>query len=307
MPVSPVKSILFITPSSIGDIILTTPTLEALHLLWPEAVMDFVGSEHNQEIFRHCPYAGDFFVRNKKEGLSGRLRLIRRLRLKQYDLGVDLRTDGLLWLLRVKQRMHKIPGRAHHYLHSVEKHFLTIAKLAKGMPIPQTKIWLSDTERDHAEKILSDLEGKRILAMAPGAAAEDKDWSPQNFSALANQLKTHFDAVLLLGSAQNQPLAQAVAALLELPCLDLCGRTDLLLAAALLQRAQAFVGNDSGLGHIASAVGTPAVTVFGAGELWRYRPWGTRTAWVKAEHHDIAGVTPQQVKDILLKLLEGQS
>ena len=78
---------------------------------------------------------------------------------------------------------------------------------------------------------------------------------------------------------------------------------DLLVAAALLEQCAAFVGNDSGLGHIASAVDIPALTVFGPGEPQRYRPWNPQGAWLQSKSRAIADVSPQQAADALNALL----
>lgn len=299
----PVRHILFVTLSNIGDAILTTPALEALHRAYPDARIDLVGDARSEIIFRHCPYRGEIFLRHKKEGWAGLLRLIWQLRRRRYDLAVDLRTDGLLWLLRARQRVTKLPAHAGRNLHSAEKHFRAVALLTGG-DIPPARIWLPASERSAAQTQLQAFRGRRILALAPGANWAPKIWPSRHFSALANRLPDHFDAVLLLGSTQDQPRAAQVAAGLQLPCLNLCGQTSLLQAAALLEQARCFVGNDSGLGHIASAVGTPTLTVFGPGEPDRYHPWGQHTAWLQSVSRDISDVSPEQAGDALLSLLE---
>jgi ADP-heptose:LPS heptosyltransferase len=80
-----------------------------------------------------------------------------------------------------------------------------------------------------------------------------------------------------------------------MPVLNLAGRTDLSLAAALLMRASVFIGNDSGLGHIAAAVGRPTMTVFGPGRPERYRPWGSKTEVVRAPQADLGRLTSDEV------------
>lgn len=306
MPQS-VRSILFVTLSNIGDAILTTPALEALHQAYPDAVIDIVGDARSDIVFRHCPYRGEIFLKRKKEGWHGVLNLVRTLRKKRYDLAVDLRTDGLLWLLRAKQRISKLPSRNSKHLHSAEKHFRAVAPLTALSEPPPAKIWLGAAERTQAAAWLADFAGKRVLALGPGANWPPKIWPAANFAALANLLQEHFDVVLLLGNAQDKLRAADTAAATWLPVLDLCGRTDLLGAAALLEQSRAFVGNDSGLGHLASAVGTPTVTVFGPGEPWRYRPWGQRACWLQDPQCDIGNVAPAEVAKLLAKLLEGNA
>ncbi len=89
----------------------------------------------------------------------------------------------------------------------------------------------------------------------------------------------------------------------ELRVLDCCGKTDLLTTAALLEQADYFVGNDSGLGHLASAVGTPSFSVFGVGQPHRYRPWGDKALWLQDAEHNIANVTAQSVAEKIVSAL----
>jgi heptosyltransferase-3 len=301
--VKPVQSILFITLSNIGDAILTTPTLEALHQRYPDAMIDIVGDARSDIIFKHCPYVGTVFLKHKREGWRGLIQLVRALRKKRYDLAVDLRTDGLLWLLRARRRLTKLNNQDHLSLHSAEKHFRAIAPLVSGTPLP-TQIWLSPTEETEAQRMLADYAGQRILAVGPGANWAPKTWPAEYFAALINLLQNRFDAVVLLGNAQNQPLAAIVEAQVKLPVINLCGKTDLLLVAALLKRCAAFIGNDSGLGHLASAVNIPTLTIFGPGEPWRYRPWSPQSVWLQSESGIIADITPEQARDTLLPILD---
>lgn len=291
----PVRKILFITLSNIGDVILSTPALEALHQTYPDAVIDIVGDARSDIVFRHCPYVGKVILKHKRQGWRGLLALVRQLRQQRYDLAVDLRTDGLLWLLRARRRLHKCSNRQGMHLHSAEKHFRSIAPIVgNSAPLP-TKIWLSDAERTQARHLLLKFEGQRILALGAGANWPPKIWPAQHFAELANLLKDRFDAVLLLGGTQDQPRAAAVAEALQLPSINVCGNTDLLLSTALLEQADFFVGNDSGLGHLASAVGTPSMTVFGPGQPWRYRPWSSQALWLQDPQQEIANVSPTAV------------
>ena len=92
------KTILLITLSNIGDAVMTTPVMTALHNKYPRAVMDIVADARSGEIFTQCPYKGEIFLKDKQAGWQGLLRLVKQLRMKRYDLMVDLRTDGLTLL-----------------------------------------------------------------------------------------------------------------------------------------------------------------------------------------------------------------
>ncbi len=90
------RHILLITLSNIGDALMTTPVLEALHRQYPQAVIDIVTDARASDLFEHCPYRGEIIL--KQKGWRGTIALLKQLRVTRYDLIVDLRTDGLTLL-----------------------------------------------------------------------------------------------------------------------------------------------------------------------------------------------------------------
>ncbi|MCY4209802.1 MAG: glycosyltransferase family 9 protein [Gammaproteobacteria bacterium] len=284
----PGSRFLFITLSNIGDALLTTPVLQFLHEYDPRATIDIVGDERSSILFRHCPYRGEIYHKHKKRLLRGVPALLAALRRNHYDLVVDLRTAFLAYLIRAEQRFARSSrdGR----LHAVEKHFSTIAGLAGARAIPPTALWLSRTERDYAAGICRQLPGQKWLCIGPGANWERKIWPAQNYAQTAAALGAEFDALALLGSGADNRHAQRIAQQAPLPCVNLCGQTTLLQAAAVLERMTLLLGNDSGLGHIAAALGTPSFTLFGPGQPTRYHPWGPHAAWHSAPDQVIESI-----------------
>ena len=301
---TPLQRILLITLSNIGDVVLTTPVLERLHQRYPEAVIDILTDARASELLTHCPYRGDILLKDKRAGWRGVLQLVRALRRSRYELIVDLRTDGLAYLLRAKRRYTKWGARPPGS-HAVEDHMGVIAAL--GGAIPPTHIWLNDDLRGNAATQLMTLPGQRWLALGPGANSPPKIWAVERFRDMVTLTKESFDAVILLGGPADRERAACVAEDCALPCLNLCGATDLLQAAAVLARARAFVGNDSGLGHLASAVGTPTLTVFGPGRPLRYHPWGPQCAWIVAEDRNLDSLSAHSVAGRLRTLLEASA
>lgn len=297
----PVQRVLLVTLSNIGDAVLTTPVLEHLHGLYPAAAIDIAADTRSSALFEHCPYRGEILSRRKGSGWRETLALIRRLRRVRYDLVVDLRTDGLAYLLRARRRCTKDGAATGH---TVERHLRALAALGPGPAAPATRLWLGEEDRRWAAAALGDAPAQRWLALAPGANWPPKIWPAASFAALAGTVREHFDAVALLGGPSDRERAEMVAANAALPCVDLCGRSSLLQAAAVLERCRVLVGNDSGLGHMASAVGTPTLTVFGPGQPGRYHPWGPWARWVVAPEQSLERLAPEVVVEQLLTLLE---
>lgn len=294
------QQILFITLSNIGDVVLTTPVLERLHQCYPAARIDIVTDARAQTVLTHCPYRGEIFLKEKRAGWRGLLRLLRHLHRTHYEVIVDLRTDGLAYLLRGRQRFTKWGARPLG-AHAVQDHMGVIAML--GGTIPPTRVWLNEELHTAAAQRLAALPNARWLALGPGANWPPKIWPAERFAELTGLMKHDFDAVMLLGGPGDRERAATVAKHCALPCVDCSGTTAILEAAALLAQARCFVGNDSGLGHLASAVGTLTLTVFGPGRPLRYHPWGPRSAWLVAEDQNLESLTAQRVAEALRALL----
>lgn len=294
------RNFLVITLSNIGDAVMTTPVLEALHARYPDAVIDLVADRRSSAVFTHCPYRGRMVFKEKHDGWRGTLQLLRELRQTRYDLVVDLRTDGLAYLLRARRRLTKWCAKPRGP-HAVEAHMGVLAALDIET-IPPTRIWLTAELQAEAAQRLHVLPGTRWLALGPGANWEPKIWPLPHFKELVERVRNDFDAIVLLGGPHDAERCERLSHNLPLETLNLAGKTNLLQAAAMLARVSVFVGNDSGLGHIASAMGTPTLTVFGPGQPDRYHPWGERARWLTSPENDLAQLRAETVADKLRSL-----
>jgi len=297
----PVRRILFITLSNIGDAVMTTPALQLVHETFPSARVDIVCDPRSHDIFVHCPFRGALIFKEKRRGLAGTLQLIRRLRREVYDLIVDVRTDGLAWLLCARRRLTKKRPSA-GARHAVQQHAAVVAPLAGARP-PAMRLWLDDAIRDKARLWVNELCAESILAIAPGANWLAKIWPAARFRELADRVADLVDGYVLVGSREDRSLGAELALGLKRPCLNLCGKTSLLEAGAVLERCTAFVGNDSGLGHLAAAAGTRTLTIFGPGDPERYRPWGAQSVWVASADREITSLASEPAVGALRRLL----
>ncbi|MDE0286323.1 MAG: glycosyltransferase family 9 protein [Gammaproteobacteria bacterium] len=282
------NNFLFITLSNIGDVLLTTPVLQFLHGYDTDARIDIIGDKRSSMLFRHCPYRGQVYHKHKRRFLRGVPSLWFELRRNRYDLVVDLRTDILARLVRADKRLGKTAGD--EQCHAVEQHFAAISPIAGGQEIPPVTLWLGQVDRDYAARVCRQLPGNRWLCIGPGANWEKKIWPAEKYALTADELRGRFDALVLLGNDSDNRQAELVAGRVRLPCVNLCGRTTLLQAGAVMERMTLFLGNDSGLGHVAAAVGAPSFTLFGPGNPERYHPWGPRAAWLAAPDGNIENI-----------------
>ena len=300
-----VSKILFITLSNIGDAIMTTPVLQALHKLYPEAVIDIVGDQRSSKIFKYCPFRGRILHKQKQKFLRGGPLLLKDLWFQYYDLIVDIRTDGLAYLIPAGKRYTKFNRKLNRKptgSHAVQQHMDIISELFQGDP-PQCRVWLSDAEKKFAEEALGKYYGKRLLGLGIGANAEIKIWPKENYLSLLDKTRGFFDAAIFLGDDRDKEFSDFISSQIEMPCINLCGVTDIIQAVAVQQCLVGFIGNDSGLGHMASAAGIPTITIFGIGDPGRYRPWGSKSIWLQGKDNKLGNIKVDDVVTSLNKII----
>ena len=291
---------LVVTLSNIGDLVMTTPVIEALHERFPGDAIDIVADRRSSALLEATPYLGTIYHRDKRAGFTEQLALLRRLRRQRYATVVDLRTPFWPWLLRAGQRFVK-PRRSKK-THAVEQHFEAVERLLPAHTAGPQRLYLDPSATAAAAQKLAALPGSHWLALAPGANWPGKRWPVSRYEALANHLANEFDGLIVLGSQDDieRPFNSAE---INLPVVDLSGHTSLPEVAAVLAQAGAFVGNDSGIGHIASAMQCPCLTVFGPGDPPRYRPWGDNATIIQTPNTDLARLEVDDVAAALTRLL----
>lgn len=291
----PIRSVLFISLSCVGDAIMTTPLLEALHQHFPEAMIDIVADKRSALLYQHCPYRARTLIKDKKKLLRGSVSLLREVLKKSYDVIVDVRTDGLAYLCRGRTRYTKWQ-RKPYGPHAVEQLMGVIHRLHGQERIPPTTVWISEEEKRFADNAVKDLPPGRWLYLAPAVTLASKSWPIENYIRLAHNVRDIFSAVILDGSPSEARVTNAVARGLKMPYVDLAGKTKLLQAAAVLRRASLFVGSDSGLGHVASAVATPTLTFFSNDKPERVLPWGNRAVWLSAADGHVSSISVEEAE-----------
>jgi ADP-heptose:LPS heptosyltransferase len=161
-----------------------------------------------------------------------------------------------------------------------------LGRLFQLDPPPSPLLWTAP----HHERAASALipPGALVLAIGPAANWRGKEWRAERFAALAQRL-TAADGLLpgapVLVLAASHERRQAEPLLASVPLhrqIDLVGKVDLLTAAAVLRRCALFIGNDTGLMHIAAASGTPTLGLFGPSPIAQYAPWGRQAMSVRS-------------------------
>lgn len=284
---------LFITLSNIGDAIMTTPVLEFIHRKNPNLIVDIVCDKKSYEIFEYCPYINKIFIKDKTKGFLGNLSLLKDLRKNRYEIAIDLRTDIYLHLIHSKKKFFKIKDNK---IHSVEKHFASIG--INEQILKKTKFWIPKKIEQETSNFFK--KNKKVLALGLGANSAFKIWPTKKYLKLSKYLKDKFDLVVLLGSSNDIKFSKLFVSEANINTIDFCGKLSLVQSAAVIKFSDYFIGNDSGLGHIASALGVPSFTIFGEGQPERYCPWGPTAKWYQNKEKDINLISPELIKELIL-------
>ena len=199
----------------------------------------------------------------------------------RWDLVVDIRASAISWLVPTRRRaiMRKRPG------HKTTQ----LAALLGISPPPLPVAWTGPADQARARGLVP--PGPPVIALGPTANWTGKIWPPERFVALAQALRGDVlagarVAVFAGPGAQERALAAPVLAALP-DAIDLVGNLSLPEAAACLQRCAIFIGNDSGLMHLAASASTPTLGLFGPGHPEEYSPAGRITAHVACGSEDM--------------------
>lgn len=302
-------NILIVKTSAIGDVIHTLPALWALRAHYPDAHITWVVEEAAADLLTGHPVLNRVLVASRKKWLTdlraGHLlcvlrecvQFVRLLRDTRYDLVIDF--QGLLksavWVFLAKGVRKVGFGRGmehaeHSYLvlnepvpavdmnqHAIDRSLL----LLKGIGVTATGIRYDlPSSAEHASEAASLLralgvgEQDRVVACNPMARWPTKLWEPASFAALADRLEREGVRVVFTGGPQDRSSIDDMCRLMTSRSRRLDGKTDLKTLAAIYRRAQVVVTTDSGPMHLAAAVGTAVVALFGPTAPWRTGPYG---------------------------------
>lgn len=280
-------NILLIKPGAIGDLLQLSPVARALRKKIAQAhITLLVGNEASIDLFRHNPSVDEILVYDKRKAhRSWRtfLNLWQEMRRRRFALVVNFqRSNPKTWLLATAA----FPARVLVYhkarrrtVHAVENHLEAVAPLGIDPRAAdhRLELFLGDEEERWADSLTAGegLVGRPLVALNLGASHPVNRWPVGYFAALAERLHTELGCgVLLVGGPQDRELADAVKTNIATPLVDLVGRTTLLQLGAVLSRCAVVVSGDTGPMHLATAVGTRVIALFGASDPSRTGPVG---------------------------------
>lgn len=283
----------------VGDTVLSYPTVQQLKALFPKSHLAILIPSYLVDLWKTLPYVDEIIPFQKKTGIGSvweDLNLSQSLKERNFDLAVILprsfRSAFHIFLARIPVRIgYENEGRSLFLTHGIHRtkevleghrvHYyrrlLEPFGRLEGLPSPQ--IVLREEDRRWADQTLKDLgveEGKPLIGMNPGATyGLAKCWFPDRFGKLGERLVEKWQSkILLFGKEEERPIIGEIVHRLGTEGIDMAGKTRLLQLAALLERCALLVTNDTGTMHMAAAVGTPVVALFGSTLPLVTGPWG---------------------------------
>ena len=303
-------NILIVKTSAIGDVTHTLPALNALRDHYPHAHISWLVEEASQDIVKGHHALDQVLVSkrkywvkeiqngNRKKAVKEIVQFIQMLRQKKYDLIIDfqnlLKSSMFIALARSRKKAgygvgmahseysyivlnHRVPAVPMDY-HAVYRELILIEKL--GIPVKRIAFDLPvfDSDRKAITDILfreGALNQMPIVAINPMAKWDTKLWDNTKFSKIADQCVSWGFQVIFTGSFDDYSGVNDIQGQMKNPSINLCGKTTLKSLAALYERSKLLITTDTGPMHIAAALGSPVVAIFGSTAPWRTGPFGS--------------------------------
>lgn len=270
----------------LGDVILSTPLVRQLREALPEARIDYLVEDGFAPVLEGCDLLDQVHVLPSGASWPQTLRIVRRLREADYDWALDLlgnpRSALLCLLSGARRRVGSRRGlRSRFYHHRRDRPAgdpsAVLHHLDKATPLwdelglrparpaaaeARTMLWVSDSERDTARKLVGPEDPSDIVLVHPGSKWPDKAWPRERWPELIRSLRSrHGGRVFVVSPPGESKTAQWVAEQSDgVRRLPEMGLRELF---ALLDEVRLYVGNDGGVLHASVALGTPTVGLFG--------------------------------------------
>ncbi len=305
------RVVLLVQLDHLGDAIISTAMLPALRRRYPNARIEVLASPWNREVFEAAPEVDRVLVCGANRFARGSLRRFAWmaavlwwgwvLRRRKVDLGIDVRGDFpvavILWLSRAKRRLGwgcagggflltdratYVPDRP-----EVDSRMALLRELGIEPATEKPRFYPTETARWSVAQRLAEHSpagSDPCIVLHVGAGTTAKQWPTRHWRELLGRLVVELGVeVVLVGGRSDRIIARDVLGEKPWPGVtDWTGRLSVMELAALLQRADVFVGADSGPAHLAAAVSTPVVVLFsGTNNPRQWRPHGGQVAVVR--------------------------
>jgi len=280
------KRMLIVRTDRIGDVLLSTPVIKTLRDNYPNSYIAMMVSPYAKDIVDGNPYLDEVIIYDKEgshKSWPRSIKFSRNLKKKRFDLAIILHPTNRVHLVTffagIRRRIgydrklgFLLTDRIEHTKQLGEKHELEYTlDLVRYLGIEPKDKNLFMPIRPESEKRVEELfqqgginKTDKLLAIHPGASCPSKIWPNERFADVADKLNERYGfKVLVIAGPKDLALAESVIKHMHKPAVNLAGKTSVSQLASVLKRCNLFISNDSGPVHIAAALGTPVISIFG--------------------------------------------
>ena len=281
------KRIIIVRMDRIGDVVLSTPAIQAVRDAYPDSRIAVLVRPYAREVVDGNPYVDEVITYDesgREKSLFGKIRFIADLKNKKFDLAIILHPKNsshiLAYLAGIPKRLgydkksgifltKKIPHTKQYGLkHEIDYtlgllRYIGIESSDKSLHMPVNR------PSEERIKSLFDKNGisqnDPVITIHPAASCRSRRWALERFAKASDALAEKYDAkiVIISGPGDDKMMGDTVAALMKSEALNLAGKTSISDLASILRRSKLLISNDSGPVHISCAVGTPVISIFG--------------------------------------------
>ncbi len=295
--------------AGIGDLVIATPTLKALKTRFKDAYVGLLVISRSAQLIEGCPYIDDLFVLDikypnlinlfERKSFIKTYKTIKKLHQQKFDMLINLqRTDSwggsfkmaiLFWLIGAKYRVgrdtdgrgfffnFKIKESSQEYKHEVEANLDVARALGENIEEAKLEVPIFEEDRIFISNFLNrhDISDKDLLiGLNPGAFRPFRRWPEKRWAQLANRLIGKYSCkIIITGHKSEKKIMDEIANLIEKKSIIVAKNLSLKQLAALIERFNLFITNDTGPMHIAVATKTSLIALFGPGDIHKFSPY----------------------------------
>ena len=293
----PPQNVVIMRALQLGDLLCAVPAFRALRRAWPNTRITLIGLPWARDFVHRLPYLDDFIEFPGFPGLPESVpdltrleRFLETVRARQFDLAIQLHGNGritnrLIAMLGAQRTAgFHVRGQPCPDLESFlpwpedQPEIRRLLALTRHLGIPDCGEALELPILAEEEMAYAHLRAElplghpTYICLHPGARQPSRRWLPERFAWVADCLAAAGQDIVLTGAATEVPLVAEIRERMHAPAIDLAGHTTLGTLAAVVAGAQLVVCNDTGMSHVACAVGTPSVVISSGADAQRWRP-----------------------------------
>ncbi|MGQ9608579.1 MAG: lipopolysaccharide heptosyltransferase II [bacterium] len=296
-----IEKILLIRFGSLGDVVLTLPVIEAVRRSFPKAYIAMLVGEKSADIVSADDRLDEIIVfqREKKglQGLSETFRIENLIRKKHFDVSVDMqrkfRSSLIAYDAGIKYRIgyhqpygllcnYRIPDKENK--HSIDRNLdlLQPFGIKDFERIP--KMILSKEDRDFANRYfnLKNLSNSVVFGIFPGAGWRPRCWMPERFAEICDRANAKYNTkTIIFGGPNESDIVNNVAQNMNTESIIMNDKVTLRQLAAMIEKCNLMLSNDTGPMHISVAVNTPTIALFGPGNYKKFQPIGEKHSMIR--------------------------